>query len=902
MRRLLLSLVLLIGSAVVAQAATCTLNATCVADATHAPCECNSAGSWTDCGHVPTQATSDVWSVPAGKQCFWKTDPNTLGGTGTISGTMEFDETTSGRDASGFRNLTVTGVAGADITIASGGKLVMRRGDRLKCDSTTDVCEIVVNDGGLLDVEGDTFDTTIAAGGVATSTPGGACGAGPQYVLTLTDPLVLPASATAATQLIGRRLLFKSGQMVDRQFEITTAALQAAPLPTTPPRVVSVTICPDATDTANGILQRLTPHATLAARTKPAAHHLQPSIGANAACTGADAPATFGCCTGAGAGYCSLVAPLAGDAITIIRDAHIVESAGGKGIWIHTATGGTTTPPVFSAVNFALRDADTNTDAVVRISAKQNGVATKPYTYINLHDSNASNGFKVEGFQNVVWMWGVCHDEQANAGTTQGCFYLDGLQAGTNGCSAGCPYDSSIFSHNEGFRCKQNCLAYGSSDATASLGAAGDYNLVYQGCAAGSAECHGFEMAQAGSAAGRVSHATGNVTYDLYVNGINSEGAHSGGSALGAAVVNDSFTVNVTGPGVGLGPNDVGTRNYVSHTKVSSAAGTQSSIAGKHYSGIYKNANLGNVTPGAMIFDPVAVYGTYFMPLDDVLVGGTDCPGTDNQCTNSTLQFINVASPPPLVFILDNILGPLALTGASGDACGSIGLTCSGSGSPVNFGLTIGHNVYDDRNRMVVESNGRHRFIFEGFGGGSGSGNTFTLYDNAYMGGATGVNSIAPSGPGTWNVTNTWVKNTTTSGVDAWSDPNGALTTNTLYTRVPSLDYFGAAYSNFTLPAGAPMLTSGTNPAGSAVGPRGFLYNRNAINSPWGYGLPFDGEMPTNFSNGSCTVTLNGIPTVEPCGTDTDGDGVLDIHDDCPTDFDPGQFDANSDGVGDACQ
>ncbi|MBT4134806.1 hypothetical protein HOE39_00455 [Candidatus Woesearchaeota archaeon] len=35
---------------------------------------------------------------------------------------------------------------------------------------------------------------------------------------------------------------------------------------------------------------------------------------------------------------------------------------------------------------------------------------------------------------------------------------------------------------------------------------------------------------------------------------------------------------------------------------------------------------------------------------------------------------------------------------------------------------------------------------------------------------------------------------------------------------------------------------------------------------------------------------------------DTDGDGILDVDDVCPYDYDPGQMDFNNDGIGDMCQ
>nr|WP_283808748.1 thrombospondin type 3 repeat-containing protein [Microvenator marinus] len=37
-------------------------------------------------------------------------------------------------------------------------------------------------------------------------------------------------------------------------------------------------------------------------------------------------------------------------------------------------------------------------------------------------------------------------------------------------------------------------------------------------------------------------------------------------------------------------------------------------------------------------------------------------------------------------------------------------------------------------------------------------------------------------------------------------------------------------------------------------------------------------------------------------GPDTDGDGILDMCDNCPTIFNPDQLDQNENGIGDLCE
>ena len=62
------------------------------------------------------------------------------------------------------------------------------------------------------------------------------------------------------------------------------------------------------------------------------------------------------------------------------------------------------------------------------------------------------------------------------------------------------------------------------------------------------------------------------------------------------------------------------------------------------------------------------------------------------------------------------------------------------------------------------------------------------------------------------------------------------------------------------------------------------------IASPWGGLLTFDGDMPVDFANGNSQ------------NLDLDGDGVMDLHDNCVYTFNPSQYDADEDGQGEACQ
>ena len=54
------------------------------------------------------------------------------------------------------------------------------------------------------------------------------------------------------------------------------------------------------------------------------------------------------------------------------------------------------------------------------------------------------------------------------------------------------------------------------------------------------------------------------------------------------------------------------------------------------------------------------------------------------------------------------------------------------------------------------------------------------------------------------------------------------------------------------------------------------------------------GDDYAGFNSGSAYVFLFGLP-------DSDGDGVSDVCDNCPNDYNPDQNDSNGNGIGDAC-
>jgi hypothetical protein len=103
------------------------------------------------------------------------------------------------------------------------------------------------------------------------------------------------------------------------------------------------------------------------------------------------------------------------------------------------------------------------------------------------------------------------------------------------------------------------------------------------------------------------------------------------------------------------------------------------------------------------------------------------------------------------------------------------------------------------------------------------------------------------------------------------------------------LDFRDRDAYDYGYAAGAPGLVLGQAPAGSALGARAFRFDRDRLGILWGYGLDFThtaGEgapapFPADITNQS--------------NSDTDDDGVIDLHDNCVQKFNPSQWDTDSD-------
>ncbi|HUD72731.1 MAG TPA: right-handed parallel beta-helix repeat-containing protein, partial [Dongiaceae bacterium] len=662
-------LLLLMVPAGAAHAAFCRTVAACADALPSGGCALENPASWS-CGRVPR--LGDTWVINSGHTARVSGGDPFIGSAGTINGTLEFSADPDDRSPSGFSDLNVRCEAGTTLYISPGGTLRLRKGDRLRFDSSNlATCVLSVQDGGRLDIQGSVWQTAIAAGGVEASIDPLLCGptsSGRTYRLTLDS---LPAGATDAS-LEGRRIVFQSGRAVTRQYEIVAASVAAS----------SVSVCVDLDD-AWSFGQRLTPHATLGARDRPPVRHPMPSAGPSEACLETPGqPAAYGCCTGLGTGDCLEALPEPGDAVAVVEDAWVEERSGFRGVTLMGPFTGNDPLPTLRAMNFGQRPgAFKSPYSAVAFTGKRAGQAMPPFEYNNIHDQSGFAPVLYHGVQNAVFRWNAVHDDGPRATPTQAGIYV--VQSEPDRGACGCGADDIVIADNVLYRTVGNAITAGAfGGATRNHRMTVTRNLVYQGCTVGSGECNGIEMDVCDDCS-----VIGNVVYDVGVNvnggsigmGINIDDVNQ------RNVVLDNWLVNLGSDGIRSSADTTATHNYVSHTWRESAS------YGRYYGNLFRDAWLGAADGWGMVHGPGAAEGNVLLGLEDDLVDRLPCAGGAACARYGFYLPGSIPGTDPIV-LEDNLVIGLAsiYTGAA---------VYLPQGDPPARDVTVRHLTFDNRGR-----------------------------------------------------------------------------------------------------------------------------------------------------------------------------------------------------------
>jgi len=602
----------------------------------------------------------------------------------------------------------------------------------------------------------------------------------------------------------------------------------------------AITVCTaltDAASTASYGGQRLTPHATVGVL---ATRHSVPTI--------TDSTSPF---------YAS---PASGDQLAIIQDVNILQTGGTRGFRFSDAfLTGTTAAPILRAAHVAgAGTSETGTVAFVATAAAA-GLSAGTFEYLNWHDYRGADQLTLLGWVDTTVRRSSFHDAGPNATDASGPIYPGAATLPT--ANGDFPCDRFDVLDNTIYRVRGNGVQYNfGGSLVSSIGGLVQGNLVFEGCTTNSGECSGIEIDSC-----EFCEVSYNVVYDICrLNGAGGDlirvSGPGGASMSRGSVAHHNWAVNGCGIGLRANPGlpDEGrdttwTANYVSHVKED---GGQN---GTWYGNVVKNWGLANNRTFAGINNPQKVQGNWLLGNDASIGNGAGCT---TGCSRDGILFDSTGGNGP---------------GASGVLVQD--LFAGGLDSPAvqNGGVRIDSLTDYD---VAVDHVTCDNFGACGACVKSASSNAIaaTITDIAAerFNSCTAIVCAAPAaenvGSLAYDLSNVAI------------DPADCDSTGT-WTPLQSLGYVSPANGNFNFLPNAPGLTLGAG--SSPIGLRAFRGPRQAINAFWGGLLPFDLMQPVDVAN---------VPN-----TDSDGDGVMDLHDSCPSTFDPSQFDEDGDRFGDAC-
>ena len=537
--------------------------------------------------------------------------------------------------------------------------------------------------------------------------------------------------------------------------------------------------------------------------------------------------------------------PAAGDQVAIIQDV-IVKQTGIKGFrFSHASLSGVSIAPVLRAVH--LDGIGMSGHASIAFAATAAGLSFGSIEYINLHDYAGTDQLSFSGWQDSTFRYINGHDAGRDAADSSGVVVP--LPAMTlYGANGNWPADRVDIRDGAFYRTRGNAINLNVSNTViASTGNVVSGNLVYDACTTRLGECSGIEVNACRSC--EVSY---NVVHDICrVDGKEGDLMRLGGTGAAdvsrGAVAHHNWLVNGCGEGLvanyggpALGRDVSSTANYISHVRLHGGNG------GRWYGSVIRNWGLDNSNARDGLHNPQAVTGVWLLG-NDPAVGGAAACGTG--CSRNGIYFDSYGVDPGETVVLRDVwTGGLDSTAGNAVRLEDVvdfdvaidHFSCYNFGAPSNacIYLKVANPIHVTATDVTAEA----------LGGG------YAFWCSAVASETIG-NLLYSSVPGSVTIS---TQSCDTTGV---------------WTGLPAVGHRDPAGGDANFVSGAAGLTLGID--GGPIGIRAFRSPEDAINGFWSGVLPFDMLQPVDVSNSS--------------NLDSDGDGVIDLHDNCDLFWDPSQ-------------
>jgi hypothetical protein len=911
---------------------TCSSAAQCA----QAPCDWASPSSWISCNNdYPHNNGPDTYTVniQAGATMVLATDGITVGSGASsadpidISGRLILSDAPSGRDANGFRNLSVVcSRASTGIIGQIGSEFDMGAGNRILYDTSgagTKGCENAMIAPSLAVLSGDTADASVTAISTGAATATSLDGA---HGVPIADPLcdgvgtdrllyVLTLDSGQGLMKRGRRIRFLPGgdpvhgQLSNRQFEIVAQPGDTVQGGTVTLLANQIAFCTRLGDSATDLTcnagdghtcgQRLAGHAVVGIfpagnMTTPTAapansRHWTPDPAGNEVCTAPSQPEPF--CTGANQGTAYLIYPAVGDRVRLIDDGWMVQSHGTNGYyWIVGGPG-----LVLRAMNISGAGDAPKLHSGVQMSTTTTADSAPIVSDVNYHDYAGGSGLEIVAYHDVTIEGLACHDAGAS-GESAGC-----LSPVAPDPALGPAPDHLLLRDSHFYRAHGNAINF--QNANCVLPARGvrvTHNVVEDGCGTvDGSECRGIEVNCCQDCLVDL-----NVVHDIITVGSNASQKYgdclrSGAGAGAPADISqgmtwkDNWAVNCGDLGLNAdavngsaGYRVSAVHNYVANVLSSFAAGPDL------YGNVMRNAGMGQ--SGVKMTYAVRLVRTL---KGNVILGNDPAVSAGAGCTLGCSGPGLHETPDPTFFATsaailatDNVIAFMDKSDGSGNR------NCAQILGAYNGSETLAHLTCDGNAVADVQGIRWTGWTPTVATSGLVADSLFTHLDgDAFM--------WCSTSPDLSDQVATFMRNDSTVPAESAGDfvgGTGASGCTSEGTRVPSngaIPFRDRMSYDWNLLPGAAALGAASD--GGALGIRAFHFNRARMQAAWGGGLDFtraDGDpsgataapFPADIANGADN-------------RDSDGDGVIDLYDNCPARFNPSQLDRDGDGLGDAC-